>query len=98
MTPEVMKECGLDSLSTSAGNILQHGEIWTAEEQRSVNASIANREGVGLMSAPTVMVLPGKNAEIMVGEYRLSATPDFSEDGSGFDIELSIEQPRNPNE
>jgi regulator of replication initiation timing len=96
ITPERMKELGLDSLSTNAGNTLQHGEIWTAAELKKLNQSIAESKGVELMAAPQMTVLPGSYAEIMVGKYRMSTTPGISEDGSGFDIELRIEQPRDP--
>ena len=100
ITPELMKELGLDSLSTNAGNTLQHGEIWTAAELRKLNQSIAEGNGVELRAAPQVTVLPGRKAEVSlaseVGEYyKMSTTPGISEDGSGFDIELRIEQPRN---
>jgi hypothetical protein len=96
MPPEVMKEFGLDTLSTNARNTLQHGEIWSADELRSLNEKIANTRGVDLMTSPQVTVLPGKKAEVMIGAYKMSTTPGFSEDGSGFDIELRIEQPRDP--
>lgn len=96
MTPEVMKEFGLDSLSSNAGNTLQHGEVWTAEKLRSLNEIIASRGEVDLITSPQITVLPGRKAEIMVGEYRMSTTPRISADGSGFDLELRIEQPRDP--
>ena len=96
MTQEVMKEFGLDTLSTNAGNTLQHGEVWTAEELRNLNERMVNNQGVDLMTAPQITVLPGNRAEIMIGEYKMSTTPGFLEDGSGYNIEIRIEQPRNP--
>ena len=96
MSPEVMKEFGLDTLSTNARNTLQHGEIWSADELSSLNERIADNQSIGIMSSPQVTVLPGRKAEIRIGEYRMSTTPGISEDGSGFDIELRVEQPRDP--
>lgn len=96
ITPELMEELGLDSLSTNAGNTLQHGEIWTAAELKKLNQSIAESKGVELMAAPQMTVLPGSYAKYMFGKYRMSTTAGISADGSGFDIELRIEQPRDP--
>lgn len=96
ISPEVMKEFGLDSLSTGASNILQHGEIWTAEELKAVRENMGRRKGVGIMSAPSVTVLSGKKATLTIGEYQMTTTPNLSDDGTGFDIELRIEQPREP--
>lgn len=94
MSPEAMEEFGLDTLSTNARNTLQHGEVWSADELRSLNESLANTRGVDLMTSPQIIVLPGEKAEVMIGEYRMSTTPGILDDGSGFDIELRIEQPR----
>jgi len=94
--PEVMKELGLDSLSTNAGNTLQHGEIWTSEEFRSVVKRLGRIDGVGILSAPSFTVIPGTEAEVTMDDYKLRATPSISSDGASFDIELRVEQSRVP--
>ena len=96
MSPEVMTEFGLDTLSTNARNTLQHGEIWSADEFSSLNQRIADNQGIEIIAAPQITVLPDRKGEISTGEYRMSTTAGISEDGSGFDIELRIEQPGDP--
>ncbi len=96
MSPEVMTEFGLDTLSTNARNTLQHGEIWSADEFSSLNQRIPDNQGIEIIAAPQITVLPDRKGEISTGEYRMSTTAGISEDGSGFDIELRIEQPGDP--
>ena len=92
--PYIVNELGLNSLSTSAGNTLQHGEIWTAAEIIKWNENVANSTDIELVASPNLVLYPGSNAEIQIGEYKISTTPTILEDNSGFDIELRIEQPR----
>jgi len=94
ITPEVMNESELNSLSTNAGNTIQHGEIWTAIDISNLHQSLVNMRGVDVVTTPQLTVVPGREAEINLGGYRMSTTPEISEDGSGFDIELRIEHPR----
>jgi len=103
ISPEAMREIGLDSLRTNAGNTIQHGEIWTTEELESFHQNISKLKGVVMRRDPFT-VIPGKSARIGIFNigsdyslsmaYELDTKVDISEDGSGFDIELRIEQER----
>ena len=94
MGAEAMLSVGLDSLQTTAGNTLQHGEAWESAEMAEVTQELLAYNDVDLLTAPQALVLPGEDAEVMVGDYRMRTTPDITVDGAGFDIELRVEQPR----
>lgn len=84
---------GLDSLATNAGNTLQHGEVWLAEEQREVMGKLVGTEGVDLVVYPSVRVQPGGSAFVEVGGVTLKVTPERADDGDGLNVELRLEQP-----
>lgn len=96
LTREAVQELNLDSLITRAGNTLQHGEVWSAEALVNFLGSVHNNKGIDVMTAPTIIAPPDEKADIGTSDYRLSITPRMSDDGSGFDMELRVEQSREP--
>lgn len=94
ISTDAMQMLGLDSLSTNAGNVLQHGEIWSLEGFQQFLKTAKEIEGVEMLVSPKVTLLSGMEAEISVGEFHMKTTPTLVDDGKGFDIELRIEQPR----
>ena len=94
IAPDVISKLGLDGLMTNAGNTLQHGEIWSSGELDDVNDMLGRGEGVSLVTAPQITVVPGKKTEMEIGDYQISTKAELVADGSGFDIELRMEQPR----
>lgn len=84
---------GLDGLATNAANTLQHGEVWVADEQKTVMDQLAAAEGTDVLSYPTVSVRPGFSAAIEVGGIRLKVTPERSDANDGLNVELRLEQP-----
>lgn len=94
MGTDAMLAVGLDSLQTTAGNTLQHGEAWESGEMEKVTQELLAYNDVDLLTAPKALVVPGEQVEVMVGDYKMRTTPDITEDGSGFDIELRVEQSR----
>ena len=94
--PEVAStSLGLDSMNTTAGNTLQHGEVWTGEELKQVmQQDIPKTRGVRMVVAPEIVALPGEETELQIGEYQASFTPQISPDGSGVDLEFRMEEPR----
>ena len=80
LTPEQLKGSDLESLATNASNTLQHGEAWQNDETDRVLGSL--RE-TGVVSMPSVITMPGHEAEIQVENgVRFRATPDLLDDGS----------------
>ena len=84
---------GLDGLATNAANTLQHGEVWVADEQKTIIEQLAAAEGTDVLSYPTVSVRPGFSASIEVGGVRLKVTPERSDAVDGLNVELRLEQP-----
>jgi len=84
---------GLDGLATNAANTLQHGEVWVADEQKTIISQLAAAEGTDVLSYPTVSVRPGFSASIDVGGIRLKVTPERSDQRDGLNVELRLEQP-----
>lgn len=84
---------GLDGLATNAANTLQHGEVWVADEQKTIIDQLAAAEGTDVLSYPTVSVRPGFSATIEVEGIRLKVTPERSDASDGLNVELRLEQP-----
>jgi hypothetical protein len=84
---------GLEGLTTNAANTLQHGEVWVADEQKTIMAQLEAAEGTDVLSYPAVSVRPGFSASIDVGGIRLKVTPERSDTGDGLNVELRLEQP-----
>jgi hypothetical protein len=84
---------GLDGLATNAANTLQHGEVWVADEQKTIIDQLSAAEGTDVLSYPAVSVRPGFSAAIDVGGIRLKVTPERSDEADGLKVELRLEQP-----
>jgi hypothetical protein len=84
---------GLDGLTTNAANTLQHGEVWVADEQKTIIDQLAAAEGTDVMNYPSVSVKPGFSASIEVDGIRLKVTPERSDAKDGLNVELRLEQP-----
>jgi len=84
---------GLSGLATNAANTLQHGEVWVADEQKTIIDQLAAAEGTDVLSYPAVSVRPGFSASIDVGGIRLKVTPERTDQPDGLNVELRLEQP-----
>jgi hypothetical protein len=93
ITDEAGAAVGLDGLTTNAANTLQHGEVWVADEQKTIIDQLAAAEGTDVVSYPTLSVRPGFSASIDVGGIRLKVTPERSDASDGLNVELRLEQP-----
>jgi len=98
LPPEAVGQMRLDSLRTGAGNTLQHGELWAAKDLARLAETLGTDGRGDMMTSPAITVLPGQEAQIAIGQYRLSTTPKLSVDGSHVEIELRVEQPRESTE
>lgn len=76
---------GLETLATNAKNTLQHAEAWKQDDVAKTFAAGRDAEGVGMMSAPKVTVLPSTPFTLSIGE----------KNGAQFSIEGTVA--RSPN-
>ena len=99
LSPEQLEGSELADLATNAGNTLQHGEAWKNAETSRVMKAMREAKSVDRLSAPSVITMPGQQAEISVGkDFRYSITPDFHADGDGIDLQMRMEHAPPPQE
>lgn len=95
LTPEVVTEMGLDSMMTTAGNVLQHGEAWSRDEYEALVAELAETSGVDLISAPRVTTALGAQATIAINEYQMALSAERPLGQTGLTVDMRVEMPRN---
>ena len=97
VTDEQGLSVGLDTIATNAANTIQHGEVWVADEYRSVADKLRSTPGMqGSARTPPITVLPGSSGEINDGDLKLKLTPVISTDHTKMDFEVRLEQPQAP--
>lgn len=94
LTPEVVTEMGLDSMMTTAGNVLQHGEAWSRDEYEALVAELAETSGVDLISAPRVTTALGAQAMIEINEYQMALSAERPVGQTGLTVDMRVEMPR----
>jgi len=93
MLPDALSsKVGLDNLATNAANTIQHGEVWTADEQWSVFSAIGETPGVRGINVTGATVPTGTSSVIEAGELRLKVTPTVGADRESMDFEVRLEQ------
>lgn len=88
---EAGKRAGLETLTTTAANTIQHGEVWVADEHTSVLAGLAAQDGVEMVSLPNMSIASGATAVVSVGDKLLRISPVVGADQS-LDVEVRMEQ------
>lgn len=89
---------GMETLATQVRNTLQHGEAWSAEEVTAAINVLAGTAEQSLLAMPSVVTLPGHEARIQIdgSGFELNARPDLLDDGSGYLLQVRLEQPNEP--
>ncbi|MBC8012016.1 MAG: hypothetical protein H7067_18175, partial [Burkholderiales bacterium] len=91
-TDAAAQSVGLDVLNTAAANTLQHGQVWAAGESTAALRALAQAGGADVLAAPRVVLLPGAEGAINIGDKMLlKATPTLAADGAGVEMELRLE-------
>jgi len=96
IAPDALESLGLDFLATNAGNTLQHGEIWTDVEFSETFRYSQSLEGVEWQNLPDITTISGESVLLEDGDFVLNARPEHLADFSGFDLDLRVEQARDP--
>lgn len=86
---------GMETLATQVRNTLQHGEAWSGEEVTSAMQIFDATPNQALIAMPSVVTLPGHEARIQLDGtgYELTARPEMLDDGSGYLLQVRLEQP-----
>ena len=90
----LVDELGVSSLKTTAGNVLQHGEAWSAEDYRVFMDEVSKQHGTVVLASPKITTGMGQNATVEVGEYRVQLSAGNAATGSGLNVQLRVEMPR----
>lgn len=101
MSPQDTTQSGLDSLATKARNTLQHAESWEESDVASAMEKIQNSTGSELMSAPSVILMPGQDFSVEIssddkGSFTLKGTAQASPTGPGVVVKARIEHKETP--
>lgn len=90
----LVEELGVSSLKTTAGNVLQHGEAWSAEDYRVFMEDVLRQQGANVLSSPKITTGMGQSARVAVGEYRVEVSAEGATSGEGLNVQLRVEMPR----
>jgi RNA polymerase sigma factor (sigma-70 family) len=93
---EAVARLGLEKLSTSAANTLQHGEVWAPGEMDTAFAKLDQSSGADTLSAPGVRLLSGNEGAIGIGQeggesLQMKVRPKLAADGRALEMELRME-------
>ena len=83
---EKIAQAGLDSLSTNAGNVLQHGELWNTEAV----SPMTSEHSAQRMNLPSMYLLPGNTGRIQMGQHTVRVTASESSSGEPGEIDLDL--------
>lgn len=94
LSPELAAQFGLDSMQTTAGNVLQHGEAWTREEFEGLMRALSETSGAEIVTSPRVTTPMDGNALIQIGGYQMTLSGQRPAGGTGLNVEVRVEMPR----
>lgn len=90
----LVDELGVSSLQTTAGNVLQHGEAWSAEDYREFMSEVSQHLRTVVLTSPKITTGLGQDAKVEVGDYRVHLSADGAATGDGLNVQLRVEMPR----
>ncbi len=87
---------GLADFKNSAANTIQHGQVWSKGEFASGLEKMQAAEGTELMHTPKIMLIPGGEGSISIGQdsgsmLQIKVAPRLNPEGRGVDMDLRVQ-------
>jgi hypothetical protein len=96
--PEFVDKSGMGTLATNAGNTLQHGESWKADDVKTTFTSASQNSGVNVMTAPKFTTSSSASSpfDIVIGgegepQFSIRGTVEKNANGN-FSIKSRVER------